>query len=85
MGIWAQGRYPCAFWIEGGNMSGKLSVTVELVETHLNEETFEIDALPHDWDEMDEMQQWHYLQAFGHFVGAECEFYEVDHIKDIVV
>ena len=60
-------------------------VTVTLVETHINEETFTIEKLASNWDDIEPLEQYAYLAKHGTYVGSDCEFYEVNSVELVML
>ena len=60
-------------------------VTVRLFETHINDETFTIEKLPDNWDDMSEWDQYSYMGEHGKYIESDSNFSQVDDVYSVEV
>lgn len=60
-----------------------LQVTVRLTEIHINDETFMIEKLPDNWDDINTWDQYSYLGEHGNYIDCDSNFYEVEDVYSV--
>ena len=60
-----------------------MEITVTLIETHTNEETFKIKELPDNWDEMSRWDQYSYIGEHGDYIESYTELFHVEDVLEI--
>ena len=62
-----------------------ITVLVQVVETHVNEEEFQINSLPKDWEDLTELEQWRYVGEHGKYIDSNTIFTDVESVQEVNV
>ena len=60
-----------------------IQVVARLFETHINDETFTIEKLPDNWDDLGVMERYSYISVHGKFIEADSEFSELIEVNSV--
>ena len=58
-------------------------VTARLFETHINDETFTIEKLPDNWDNLGVIERYSYISVHGKFIESDSQFSELDEVYSV--
>ena len=60
-------------------------VIARLFETHINDETFTIEKLPDNWDDLGDMERYSYISEHGKFIEADSQFSQLDEVYSVEI
>ena len=60
-----------------------MEIIVQLVETHTNEETFKIEKLPDNWDELNRWDKYSYIGEHGDYIDSYSAFSQIEDVLEI--
>ena len=60
-----------------------IQVVARLFETHINDETFTIEKLPNNWDDLGDMERYSYISDHGKYIESDSEFSELIEVNSV--
>ena len=60
-----------------------IQVTARLFETHINDETFTIEKLPDNWDDLGVIDRYSYISVHGKYIESDSEFSELIEVNSV--
>ena len=60
-----------------------IQVVARLFETHINDETFTIEKLPDNWDDLGVIDRYSYISVHGMYIESDSEFSELIEVNSV--
>ena len=60
-----------------------IQVVARLFETHINDETFTIEKLPDNWDDLGVIDRYSYISVHGKYIESDSEFSELIEVNSV--
>ena len=60
-----------------------IQVTARLFETHINDETFTIEKLPNNWDDLGVIDRYSYISVHGKYIESDSQFSELIEVNSV--
>ena len=62
-----------------------IQVTARLFETHINDETFTIEKLPKNWDDLGVIERYSYISVHGKYIESDSQFSELIEVYSVEI
>jgi hypothetical protein len=60
-----------------------IQVVAELFETYINDETFTIEKLPDNWDDLGVKDRYLYISVHGKYIESDSQFSELIEVNSV--